>query len=170
MNPSLLFWTLAEILLLTTCFVALLAWSAVRRGDLAQHRRLMITASGLIVTFVVAYVLKVIYLGREDLALWSATAVAILRFHESVVAIMLLSGITARVLSRSAFRAYGTTGSQARQPLWFSLGTHRLHRLLGRVAVLSALCAVLSAAVILAGMYQREGRGATPVAESLPLR
>ena len=70
MDLKVLYWTGA---LLNMGVIVALAWSAIgcaRAGDLLSHRRRMLCASLLVVLFVGSYVLKVAYLGREDLGVW----------------------------------------------------------------------------------------------------
>lgn len=126
--------------------IVALAIAGVRRAqrrEIAGHRRLMLSAAGLVGLFLVAYVAKVAALGREPLELWEPRYVHALRFHETCIAVMVLAGTRALWLGeRGGFRDPARAGS---------------HRVAGRAAALSALLGVASAAYVLVGMYQRAG-------------
>jgi hypothetical protein len=94
------FWSLAFLLMAGMIACAGRGVLHARRGRLAAHRRAMLAAAGLLIAFLLSYVAKVVLLGREDLALWSPGEVALLRVHETFVALMLVCGATARWLAR----------------------------------------------------------------------
>jgi uncharacterized membrane protein YozB (DUF420 family) len=135
MHPNLWFWTGALGLLLLVVVCALLGVRALRQGYVARHRRWMHRAAALTGLFLVAYLVKVLVLGKEDLSTWAHSRLVILWTHEAVVAVMLLSGVTARLLARNPHR----------RPTW--------HRLWGRISVSTAVLALLTAGWVLAGMY-----------------
>lgn len=153
MDPKLWFWTLA--LLNMGAVVALVARGvrAVRAGDVARHRRSMLLSGGLIVAFLVSYVLKRGLLGGEDLEVWSAAARINLWVHESFVAVMLLAGGAALVLGRRLARTRRVTG-RAEDPLP-SAAALRRHRRFGWTAVVASLFGLVTACGILAGMFAR---------------
>ncbi len=124
-----------------------------RRGELPSHRRSMSIAVGLVVAFVLSYVLKLAVLGREDLSRWSDPAVGILRAHEVCVLTMVVMGATALRLGLALrhTRAF-SRDENAPEPAAELLTRH--HRA-GRIAVAAALLGFASAAVVLAGMWAR---------------
>lgn len=125
----------------------------VRRGDVAGHRREMLLASALVVVFLVAYVLKSAFIGREDFSVWSATQVATLRFHEVCVLVMMLAGGNALRLGRALGHTRIVTYDAADPPA--PAAKLRWHRLSGRTAVVAAALGLASAAGVLAAMYGR---------------
>ncbi len=153
MDPKLLFWTAALLLLATLCGFALFGVRFARRGEIARHRRAMKIASLLILGFLGAYVLKVVFLGREDQSLWSQLDVWILRIHELFVVLMLGGGVIAWIQGRKLADTRLVT-HEATDPAP-DPRTLRLHRLAGRSAVTGALLAFVMAIGVLAGMYAR---------------
>lgn len=153
MNATLLFWTAALVNLGVLCLVALLGVRYARRGEIARHQRAMKIASLLVVGFLGSYVLKVVFLGREDQSVWSALDVWVLRVHELFVLIMLIAG--------------GVAWLQVRKLAGTRLVTHdpadpqpdpkvvRIHRLAGRTAVIGSVLGFLLAVGVLVGMYAR---------------
>ncbi len=151
MDPKLLFWTLALADLGMLCAFAIMGVRHARRGEIARHKRAMKIATLLIVGFLGAYIVKLSLLGREDLSVWSELDVWILRIHEFFLLQMFVAG--------------GIAWSQARRLASTRLVTHdpndpvpnprtlRLHRGLGRIAVVGALFAFLMAIRVLVGMY-----------------
>ena len=57
-------------------------------------------ATLLVATFIGSYILKVQFLGREDMSVWSARDVNVLRFHETCVLAMVIAGGLALWLGR----------------------------------------------------------------------
>ena len=144
MNGSFLFWSLALGWMAAMVLILVVGVRRVRVGDLDGHRRAMHTAIGMVLVFVVGYVVKVLWLGKEDLASWTSTDRGILYFHESMVAVMVLAGGTARWLARPFRVPAGRAPSRVR---W--------HRLAGRLAVAASTLALVTAGLILAGMARR---------------
>lgn len=143
MDPKLIYWTAA--LLNTTAVVVcgFMGWREIRRGNIERHRRWMNMAMFLVIAFLVSYVFKVLLLGKEDRQLWDSTSITILRIHETLVLIMVLAGGAARFLARR----FGSP-KDAKE-------VRKRHRLLGRTAVVSSLFGLLTAALVLIGMYMR---------------
>jgi uncharacterized membrane protein YozB (DUF420 family) len=153
MTASVLFWTGAMINLI---FIAGLVVSGVRQvrgGEIARHRRSMLTAGALVVGFLLAYVGKVILLGKEDLSVWSRTDVNILRFHETCVTLMLLAGVVAliRAMRMRGTRIVTRNPEDPQAPE----GVVRFHRWAGRIALVGCFFGLLSAGFVLAGMFSR---------------
>ena len=152
MDPKLIFWTAALVNFSLVVACAAAGWWSIRQRHLKRHKRLMHTAAALVGLFLAGYVLKVIFLGKENLELWSRADVWWLRIHETIVLIMLVAGVTARVLARR-FRHGGRL-----DPWRSAAGLERArarHRWAGRTAVVASLLACLTAAIVLAGMYAR---------------
>ena len=82
MDPKILFWAAALLNLGVLCGFGLLGVRYARRGEIARHRQNMKIASLLILGFLAAYVLKVVFLGREDQSVWSSLDVWVLRSCE----------------------------------------------------------------------------------------
>jgi len=153
MNPNLLFWTAALANLLLISGLALFGLRYARRGEIARHRRAMKLASLLVGTFVVAYVLKLALLGREDRSEWTLFDLWMLRIHELFVAQMMLAGAVAwsRVRRLQATRLVTRDAADpAPEPRDL-----RIHRIAGRLAVAGAVLSAVLAVGVLAGMYVR---------------
>lgn len=155
MDPKLLYWTGA--LLNMGVIVSLAAWGirARRRGDVALHRRRMLMGALLVVGFVLSYTLKLAVLGREDRGAWSAADRGTLYFHELCVFTMLVAGGVAAWRGRKLGRTRNATGAPADPPAAPTLTTG--HRTAGWTAVGAAVLGLLSACLVLAGMYRRAG-------------
>jgi len=157
MNPSLAFWTGALIDLLAIVALAVIGIRNIRQGRLSRHRRCMKTAAVLACGFLVAYPLKLLWLGREPLADWSAQSVLILRIHETFVLAMVVGGLIALILSRKMHRDRNQLSHLPDTPL-ASSGALRMHRKAGWTAAIGAGLAFLTAAIVLVGMYERAVR------------
>jgi putative membrane protein len=155
MDPKVLFWTGALVNMALIVTLALFGVRARRRGDIAQHRRLMLSGAGLVGFFLVSYVFKLVFLGREDMSLWSPYAVWVLRFHETCVLVMLVAGFLA---ARRGLALAGTRNvTQNPADPAASPERARGHRGAGKLAMGAAVLGLLSAAVVLFDMYQRAG-------------
>lgn len=145
MDPKLFYWCAALANFAAVVAAALTGWRYIRRGDVARHRRWMNAAVALVALFLASYVAKVMVLGREPLETWSPAAVAVLRVHETIVAAMLVTGTAARVLARRL-----APGAAFAAP-----GLRRRHRWSGRTALLAGVFALVTATMILVGMFLR---------------
>ena len=154
MNPSLAFWTAALINLLAIVTLIAIGIRSIRRGNLSQHRRCMKTAAALVATFLGIYLLKVRWFGRERLSEWSEQAVAVLRIHELCVFAMLVGGVVALILSRKMQSNRSQLVHLPDAPL-ASDRTLQRHRKAGWAAAIAAGLALLTAAIVLAEMYER---------------
>ena len=153
MNPGLLFWTAALVNLAIVCAMALLGVRCARRGEIARHRRAMKVASWMVVAFLLAYVLKVFLIGREDMSSWSSVELWVLRIHELFVMGMLVAGAAAWIHSRSLVATrIATRDTKDPEP---DPKVLRRHKRAGWAAVLSAIGALVFAVGVLAGMYSR---------------
>jgi len=141
LDPKLIYWTAALANMVAILCLAVVGVRRVRRREIAGHRRLMLTAAALVGLFLVSYLAKVGWLGREQLELWDARYVWTLRFHETCVLVMVLAGLRAIWLGAK-------TGFS--DPL-----RARSHRRAGRTALVAAGLGVTSAAYVLFGMYER---------------
>jgi Protein of unknown function (DUF420) len=153
MNPGLFFWSAAFVNLAVICALALLGVRCAHRGEIARHRRAMKIASWLVVAFLMSYVLKVVLIGREDMASWSSLDLWILRGHELCVVLMLIAGSAAWIQSRKLAGTRVVT-RDARDPEP-DAKVLRGHKRAGWTAVLSALAGFVLAIGVLAGMYSR---------------
>jgi len=153
MDANFLFWTGA--LLNMALMFGLMANGVrqVRRGNLAAHRRSMIAATALVAVFLVSYLFKATLLGREDFSLWSRAAVWNLRFHETCVLAMLLAGGFALLRARR-LRATRNFTRERDDPIAPD-SLVRSHTRAGWAAVTSATLGLLTAAIVLAGMFGR---------------
>jgi len=153
MDPKVLYWSgaLANMALITV--LALRGVRQVKGGDVAGHRRSMVLCVALVVGFLLSYVAKVMLLGREALDTWDGFYVDALRFHETCVLAMVVGGGIA--LHRA--RALRGTRNRTRDPAdpAAPARTVRAHQLAGRAGIVGLLLAVLSASVVLFGMYAR---------------
>lgn len=153
MDPKLFFWTCALADLGAVCGTALFGVRYVKRGEIARHKRAMKTASLLIVVFLVSYVLKLVFLGREDMSTWTSFDVWVLRIHELFVFQMLTGGSIAWIQARKLLKTRLVT-HDSNDPAPDSR-TVRIHRLAGRTAVVGSVFAFLLAIGVLIGMYGR---------------
>ena len=156
MNPSLAFWTAALINLLAIVALVAIGIRNIRRGNLSQHRRCMKSAAALVVCFFGIYPIKVLWFGRERLPEWSGQAVAVLRIHELCVFAMLVGGVVALILSRKMHSNRSQPTRLPDAPL-ASSRTLQSHRKAGWTAAIGAGLALLTAAIVIAGMYERVG-------------
>jgi len=124
-----------------------------RKGQVEKHRRRMLAAAALVGVFLVAYLVKLSLLGREDLSTWSSPHLGLLRFHESCVFVMLAAGAAAGL---RVYRIRGTRRVSLRpgdpetpEPAL------RSHRRAGWLAAGGAALGLISAYGILIGMIER---------------
>lgn len=155
MDPKVAYWTAALVNLGAVVVCAALGWRRARRREFAAHRRAMLLACGLVVAFLVSYVLKVALLGREQLGTWDPRYVRMLHVHESFVMLMLIGGAAALVQARRLDLPRGPH-SRPLEPRRLARGLG-VHRWSGRVAIVSSLFGLLTAAYVLWGMYERAG-------------
>jgi predicted small integral membrane protein len=125
----------------------------IRRGNVQAHKRSMIGATTLVFLFLLAYAFKATLLGKEDFSLWSQAHVWNLRFHETCVLVMLLAGGFAMLRARRLRETRNVTKERGDPMAPESLV--RSHTRAGWTAVSSATLGLLTAAIILAGMYGR---------------
>jgi uncharacterized membrane protein YozB (DUF420 family) len=144
-DVKLIFWCAALANFAAVVAAALTGWRHVRRGDVARHRRWMNAAAALVALFLASYAAKVIVLGREPLAAWSPAAVVVLRVHETIVAAMLVAGAAARLLARRLAPGAAPAAPRLR----------RRHRWSGRTALVAGVFALVTATMILVGMFLR---------------
>ncbi len=155
LDPTLVYWSWALANFAGVVACAGFGVRGIRRRDVRTHRRCMLAAAGLVGLFLASYVLKVIFLGREDLGLWSAPALAVLRFHETCIFVMLVAGATA---GTRAWRFRRSLPAGSLPPPSEATRRGRLaHRRAGRTAVVASLLALATAALTLASMYARAG-------------
>jgi uncharacterized membrane protein YozB (DUF420 family) len=154
MNPSLAFCTAALVNLLVIVILVAIGIRNIRRGNLSRHRRCMKSAATLVACFLGLYPLKVLFFGREQLPEWSDQAVTILRIHELCVLAMIIGGMAALLLARKMNRGRNQLAQLPDIPL-ASIPTLRKHRMAGWTAAIGAGLAFLTAAIVLAGMYER---------------
>jgi uncharacterized membrane protein YozB (DUF420 family) len=140
------FWSaaLANMALALTC--TYFGVARIRRGRIAEHRRFMLTAAGLVGLFLVSYVAKVILVGREDFSTWTLGERGVLWFHEACVFTMLAAGAWAVFLA--------TQNRFADADLERPAKAARSHRRAGRTAIVAATVGLGSAAVVLWRMFQ----------------
>lgn len=153
MDPKLIFWTVALADLGAVCGFALLGVRYVRRGEVARHQRAMKIASALVVSFLLSYALKLVFLGREDMSLWSVLDTWVLRIHEVFVLLMVLAGGVAWFQARKLVDTRMVTRDPA-DPMP-DPRTVRVHHLAGRASVIGAVLGFVLAIGVLTGMYLR---------------
>ncbi len=157
MDPKLIYWTAAWLNMLV---IMGLAWSGIRRirrGQVAAHRRRMLGAASLVAAFLGSYLLKLFFLGREQLGLWDPLYVTVLRVHELCILVMVVAGGTALGLALRLRLAEARDGSRAPGDPARLPARLRLHRRAGRSAVAAVVAGLLTAGVVLYGMYARAG-------------
>jgi uncharacterized membrane protein YozB (DUF420 family) len=149
------FWTGAQLILGGVVLCAALGVRSIRNRQLRAHKRFMLGAALLILTFLVAYVFKLSLLGREDFSSWTQAQVWVLRVHELCVAAMLLGGGYAG-WKALRFRASLPKGALL-PPEGDPVRGRVLHRRAGWVAVTASALGFATALFVLAGMYSRAG-------------
>lgn len=152
-DPKVLYWTAALANMVLITFLALRGVQQAKRGEVAAHRRSMLTGALLVLAFLVSYVFKVTFLGREAMDTWGSGYVTTLRFHETCVLVMIVGGGIALHRGR-AMRATRNLTRDSADPA-APAATVRLHHRAGKIAVTGLVLAVLSASVVLVGMYAR---------------
>jgi len=152
-NPKLVYWTLALANLAVIVACGARGVRAVRRGEVRTHRRMMLVSTALVGLFLVSYLLKVAWLGKEDRTGWTAFDHAILGIHELCITAMLVAGGVA---------LYRALRFQARlRPAWSippgrdALPGRDQHRRAGAVAKWSGALAFVTALGVWAGMLLR---------------
>ncbi len=133
MNAHTGFWTFAIANMFAAFVAAAFGVRAVRRKDVDLHKKLMMTSAALVVLFVLAYAGKLVFIGRENLDVWTDGAVIVLRVHELFVFVFLASGVRAYLLSRKF----------AADPV-----NRQRHRLAGRISVISFALALATAGFV----------------------
>jgi len=136
MDPKLVYWTAAMANFFVLAVVARLGWLQAKQGDITAHKRSMVISICLVLGFLVSYGLKLAFLGREDMMVWSDASV--------------------RVALRRALQLKPTrivTGNDADPSPDADVLTK--HRRAGRVALIAMAAGAATAAVVLAGMYSR---------------
>ena len=155
MDPRLLYWTAALVNMSIVVSLAVAGVRMRRRGEIVRHRRLMLTGGALVILFLLSYGAKLLFLGREDMDIWSSQAIWILRIHEAFVLTMLVSGIVATRRGLAMAETRNVTGDPADELA--APGRARGHRIAGWTAVVAAILGFFTAGLVLFGMYQRAG-------------
>ncbi|HEY8155727.1 MAG TPA: DUF420 domain-containing protein [Myxococcota bacterium] len=155
MDPRLVYWTFALLDLAAVALFAAAGVAALRRGDVARHRRRMLTAAALVGFFVLSYVAKLALIGREDLESWGSTSIWVLRIHELWIFLMLAAGAVAGSRALRLRHTRNVTRDPKHPPAPAELV--RWHRRAGWTAVCAAGFALGFALLVLLGMYRRAG-------------
>ena len=147
-DSNLLFWAASLANLGMVVFCATQGVRRIRARDVRGHRRLMITASSLVFLFLFSYVLKVVFLGKEQRETWSEATKIVLYLHETAVFVMLVAGAVA------GYRAWCFRHTLGDGPLSDPVEASRRqrlsHRRAGRTAVVASVAAFVTAAFWLA--------------------
>ena len=155
MDAKLIFWTGAWLNMLAIVLLTVSGVRRIRRGAVAEHRRRMLVAAWLVLAFLGSYGLKLAFLGREALETWAPAYVAVLRVHELCIAVMVLAGSTAIYLAWQLGLARARDGSQGAYAPDQVPARRALHRRAGRTAIYAAFLGLVTAGVVLLGMYGR---------------
>jgi uncharacterized membrane protein YozB (DUF420 family) len=152
-TPNLLYWTaaLANLAVIAVCGAR--GIRAIRRGEVRTHRRMMLVSSALVALFLVSYLAKVAWIGKEDRSAWTALDHAILYTHETCIAAMLVAG------GYALFRGWRfqplLRPSWAIPPRADALPGRASHRRAGAIARWSGLFAFVTAIGVWVGMLWR---------------
>lgn len=153
MDPKLVFWTAALVNLSVILVLVIVGISNIRRGQVAIHRRCMKTAAWLVAGFLGSYLLKLTFLGREQLSIWSSGAVSNLRFHEMCVLTMVVAGSVALLRARQMRTTRNVTQSPG-DPI-APEAIVRWHHRAGWSAAIAAGLGFATAVFVLIGMFER---------------
>ena len=153
MDAKVVYWTGAFINFGLITALAVRGVRQIRRGDLARHRRSMLSCVALVGVFLVSYGIKLGVLGRENLAVWSGLDRGILQFHEACVLVMLIAGAVAITRVRRLWNPRNVSPDLV-EPASLA-PTLRWHRRAGWTGVGAAMLGLVSAAMVLFGMYAR---------------
>jgi uncharacterized membrane protein YozB (DUF420 family) len=152
-TPNFAYWTAALVNLAVIAACGTRGVRAIRRGEVRTHRRMMLVSSALVALFLVSYVAKVEWLGKEDRSAWTALDRGILYAHETCIAAMLVAG------SYALFR--GWRFQRRLRPDWVipsgadALPGRSSHRRAGAIAKWSGALAFVSAIGVWVGMLLR---------------
>ena len=150
-DAKLIYWTgsFVNFALVVGCAVA--GVRRVRSGNVTGHRRMMRASVALVGLFLISYLLKVLLVGREDRAAWTDASLYILYEHECCIALMIIAaGVgLSRARRFGELRDGDVRAPEARDQ------DRRVHRIVGRVAVVASTMALLTAGGVLAGMFAR---------------
>ncbi len=152
-DARILFWSGALANMGVIVGLVALGIRQVRRGEIAAHRRSMLTSAGLVAFFLVSYLFKRTLIGGEDLDTWSRIALTNLYIHETLVVAMLLAGGVAFVRGRALSKTRRVSGRDEDPPA--SAEALLGHRRAGWAAVIAAVFGFLTACGILFGMLVR---------------
>src|SRR5262245_62858368 len=85
-TASLVYWTaaLANLGVIVTCGAR--GVRAIRRGEVRTHRRMMLVSTALVAAFLLSYLAKVAWLGKEDRTAWTPLDRGLLAPHETPTA------------------------------------------------------------------------------------
>ena len=153
MDPKVIYWTFAFINMGLVVGAAFYGMAQLRAGKPSRHRRMMIVATCLVLGFLASYGFKLFFLGREDLGVWSNTAIWVLRFHETCVLSMVICGGLGLRWGRQ-LRETRSFSLDSADPLPNSAVVLKHHRA-GQVALAGACLGFVSAGFVLAGMFAR---------------
>jgi uncharacterized membrane protein YozB (DUF420 family) len=153
MDAKILYWTGALINFGVVCTLALIGVKRIRAKDIQGHRRMMLTSSALVFGFIASYVLKVIFLGKENRKVWDTFSLWSLHIHESWILVMILAGGYAGYRAWTFRNSLPTTGLL--EDRLSPVASRRHHRTAGWIAVVGSLCAFATASLVLYGMYAR---------------
>ena len=153
MTANLIYWSVALSNLALLVGIASYGIRQIRRNEPARHHRSMIFAGLLVLAFLLSYVINLAVIGREDLSLWTEFDVLILRIHELCILVLLVGCLAAGWRARlvRSTRNYSKDPADPRA----AVSLVRRHRRAGRVAFVAALLALMTAALVLVGMYRR---------------
>jgi uncharacterized membrane protein YozB (DUF420 family) len=140
------FWAAALVNMALAVACTYVGVARIRRGRVAEHRRSMLAAAGLVGLFLVSYVTKVILVGREDFSTWTLAERGVLWFHEACVFTMLAAGAWAVFLATQNRFADPASVRPA--------NAARSHRRAGRTAIVAATLGLATAAAVLWQMFQ----------------
>ena len=152
MTMKLAYWVFAYFLTIAAVAVALNGISHVKKGDIQTHLKRMVFSNNLILFFVVTYVFKMTFLGREDKSQWSTLYLVILYVHEAFIGFMLISGVYARVMARRFKSSLEASDIPEQHQIW-----RQKHKTAGKLTLLFAILAIITATGVLHGMFSRAG-------------
>jgi len=156
LDAKFVYWLAAWINMAFVVAFAARGFQRVKARAYATHKRTMLIASFLVGGFVVSYVFKVVLLGKEALETWEPAFRTVLYVHETCVLAMVVGGAIALWKGlRTGLNRLATEGAPATEDAVAFSRAATLHRRAGLTALVASVAGLVTATIVLYGMYHR---------------